>query len=701
MARTGTLTPYRGTAEPDERSWVRHVVPWALWVAMLGAGLAAHRAWGGDPALPWITSVLTLAVAGLSWMAWRVAQARRVGPAGRSHVAATVALVGGWLLAATVAGPVARGVVDAWGLGAVLAASWNVRMLLHVPARSEDDGQPTTPRRAGKALMAALGVRGAELVPDPAQTTPHRVAGALELTSGEHTVEEVQKKSHHLAAALGIPKAGVRFTEDPTNASRGEFSLTLRDVLNVETPWPGPTAVAGTVFDPIPMGLYETGATLWKKIADPAGAKHELIQGTTGAGKSSGSKVELCELMTRREVALIVLDTVKGIQTFGPAAPGLAWFITDEPTAKRFMKRLMVVIKARTDYLGAKDLSEWIPGCGLVFLVVQIEEAGIMLEELGDEFKNVVKAARSAGIAVKVSLQRPSHDEMPTTARAQLGTISCYGMANDDPVCMLPEKVQDAGADPRQWGDRLPGACYVAGTGITVAQASTPVRTYRVDVAVMAQVAQEYGPRMTPLDAVTTRAFGELWTRRVEPVELVRRTKEAALRGGTGEAPPLRLADESDAVVDGPVDADREHDEDQEEVMAVTEEEMGVETPDPDPSVTGSIDDEVTALGVDLAFGPPREEVTPEEARAAVAERLARIEGDGRDTVRVPDFADLVKARLRSRGWFRKELLRLVGTGRLVDEGDGEFRIVPVDDDEPDDGEPDDGDQGDELGAAA
>lgn len=48
------------------------------------------------------------------------------------------------------------------------------------------------------------------------------------------------------------------------------------------------------------------------------------------------------------------------------------------------------------------------------------------------------------------------------------------------------------------------------------------------------------------------------------------------------------------------------------------------------------------------------------EARQAVAERLEQIEHGGRDTVRVPDFADLVTAGLRSRGWFRKELMRLV-----------------------------------------
>ncbi len=666
------------TSMPDESevtaAWVagllRHLVPWLLLLLVLAAGLASHAAWGSGSTLPWITAAMTPAVGGLAWLAWTVCRARQVGPAGRAHVAGSVAAAGLWLLAATVVGPLTRPVLDLLGgVGAVLAVSWNLRLALHRPSsRRDEDDDLTTPRKAGRALMASVGLRGTEL--HPTQVDPNRVSGRLELAGGAHTVDDVQKRAGQLAAALEVPRGGVRFTEDPDNAGRGDFTFTVRDVLKATTPWPGPSMVGGTVFDPIPMGLYETGVVMCKTLADKAGAKHELIQGTTGSGKSSGSKVEVCELMTRREVGIIVVDTVKGIQTFGPAAPGLAWLVTDEPTAKRFMKRLMVVIKAHTEYLGARDLSEWVPGCGLTFLVVQLEEAGILLEELGDEFKNVVKAARSAGIAVRVSLQRPSHDEMPTTARAQLGTISCYGMGADDPVCMLPEAVQDAGADPRRWGDRQPGCCHVAGTGITVAQAATPMRTYDVPGAVMARVASEFGPRMTPLSRVTTDAFGDLWRDRVPPVELVARVKAAAQPGVS--APVL-------AAVPGAGQQDQgDGQADDQGGVKVTEEEMGVSTPDPDPEVSGSIDDELESAGADVEFGAaPAAEVSPAEARRAVADRLGEFERAGGDTVRVPDFADLVRSGLRSRAWFRKELMRLVGAGRLVDEGDGVFRIVP------------------------
>lgn len=697
---------------------VRFAVPWVLLLLLLPVGAVAHAAWSTAPALPWITAVFALAVAGLSCLAWVVTSRNRLGPVGRAHAAVTVAVVGAWLLLAVVVGPWTRGVIDAWGLGGfVLAISWSLRLALHRPPRKED-GEETgsmSPARAGRVLMTSLGMRGDGLVVD--EVSPHRIGGRLALTSGEHTVDDAQKRSHQVAAALGIPKSGVRFTENPQDASAPEFSFTLRDVLGESVPWPGPSHIGGTPFDPIPMGLYETGAVMTKKVIDGSGAKHELIQGMSGAGKSAGAKVEICEHMTRRETALIVIDTVKGIQGFGPAAPGLSLFLTDEKRAAKFMHRLPAVIKGRAGYLGAHGLSEWAPGCGLSYLVVQIEEAGNLIAAIGDDnLTLVVKAARSAGMSIKVSLQRPSYDEISTTARGQLGTVTCYGMANDDPVCLLPEAVQDAGADPRQWGDRQPGCCYVAGTGISIGQAATPLRNYEIPNARFAAHAAEWGPRMDPIDTITTGLLGELWTRRIPPVQLVEQTRAAALRGAgqvvDGQVIRFRPADagqdtDRDADPDDRAGADRwdgrddladdldddEIDDDAADPTTVTPQDMGIE-PDPDDDgTTPDLDEDVESVAddADFRFGPaPAAPVSVEQARAAVAARLVEVEAEGRDTVSVPDLADLVTSGMRSRAWFRKELIRLCKLGRLAEQDEaGVFLIVPLDEDDDQDDDQD------------
>jgi hypothetical protein len=757
----------------DDRASVRevlarHALPWMPLPLLLLAGLLAHLAWGHSSGLPLITAGLAVGTAGVSAGAWSISK-KHGAPVG-AHVSGTVAAAGLWLLLATTWG--LTGVtLSLWALaGPTFALSWNVRMAIK-PRRQEGNGEPKNPRAAGRALMAALGVKGTDMI--PSEVGQARIAGVLEL-DGSNTIDDVQKRAHHLAVAVGAPKTGVRINADPTNASRGDFSVTLRDVMGESTPWPGPSHVGGTPFDPVPMGLDETGQVRTKTVADPAGAKHELVQGMTGAGKSSGTKIELCELMPRRETGIIVIDTVKGIQTFGPAAPGLAKLVIAEKLAVKVIKRLKShVIRARTDFLGAHELTEWTPGCGLTFLQVQIEEAATFLADMDDEeIKGIVRAARSAGIRLVLSLQRPSHDEISTTVRSQFGSVTCYGMQPDDVVCLLPDDVQEAGADPRQWADRMPGCNYYTGTGISTAQASTPLRNYNISTEVMGQHAATYGPHMDPVDPVTVAAFGPLWDQLGNPVDVVANAKAKALGSGPSVIAPSGddegLAEDTDqdagtteeedellptaaelvvvsqfgstsmlqrklrisfAVAGRLMDALEQHrivgppkgsqarevlvgpdglaaalaaiagespptsDDDTDDTdNHLTEEDMGVHTPDPDPDLQTSIDDPIDPIDVDIPFGHAGQEVDTDEARVAVAARIAELEEAGADTVRATDFADLVASGMRSRAWFRKELLRLVRpeVGRLTDEGGGVFGIVPSD---PDDDQDDDTDE--------
>lgn len=75
------------------------------------------------------------------------------------------------------------------------------------------------------------------------------------------------------------------------------------------------------------------------------------------------------------------------------------------------------------------------------------------------------------------------------------------------------------------------------------------------------------------------------------------------------------------------------------------------------------------------------------QARGVVAARIADLERAGADTVTLADFAELIETGIRSRAWFRKELLRLVARGRLTDQGRGVFGVVPTDPDDDQAGE--------------
>jgi hypothetical protein len=677
MARSQALVLPGNDDRPTVRETLARIgLAWLSLPTLLLAGLFAWLGWGGSPELALITPTLALCTAGVGFVGWRVG--KRHSPHGGFHLAATIGGAGLWLILAVTVGPF-TGLTQTlfWLFGPVTVISWNVRVLVTKPQRQES-GDPKSPRAAAKALMSSLGLKGVDMHPKEVSST--RIAGELEL-DGQQTAEDVQKRAVHLATAMGAPKSGVRVNVDPTDASRAPFSIALRDVLNESTPWPGPVMPGGTVFDPIPVGLYETGEVAYKIDADVAGAKHELVQGTTGAGKSSGAKVELCELMTKREIAIIVIDTVKGLQSFGMAAPGLTKFVTKQKLAEKLIKRLRThVIKARGDYLGARGLEAWEPGCGLSWLHIQIEEASILFEEIDiEDLQAVAKAIRSVGGKLEVSLQRPSHDQIDTTTRSLFNTVTCYGMGADDVVCVLPEEVQDAGADPRRWGDRQPGCNYLSGTRISVAQASTPLRTFQMSNAEMAAHAALYGPRMDPVDPTTVDAFGALWDQLGDPVTVVEQLKTGTPARATKARGTTSDADE-DEVIDAELVDDQADDEDDQ--VTVTEDDLDLDTPDPDPELRSDIDDPVDSIEVDIPFGQPKPELSIEDARRLVAERIDELEADGKDEIRVPDLAELIAEGFRSRAWFRKELFRLCEAGRLTDEKDGRFSIVAGGDDD-------------------
>lgn len=694
MARNQLPVVYGG---PDDRMTfrekvIRHLSPWCSLLLLWVAGLLAYLAWGGSPALPLITPTLAIAFFGLAGLAWMIG--KRHSYHGAVHLAVTIAAIGIWLVLSVTVSPINGTVLTLLGLfGPVTALSWNVRLEVAKPRKGESE--PRSPKAWAKGFLTSVGIKGASF--NPTEIGAARIAGELEL-DGTQTADEMQKRAAQLEAALEAPKGGVRISTDPTNSGRAELSATLKNILGVSTPWPGPSAVGGTPWDPIPMGLYETGEELKKIIADEAGAKHEIAQGINGSGKSSGDRIEFMELMTRRETGIILLDTRKAAQTFGRAVAGIAKVVTKDELGSRVIARLASnVVPDRSAYLAAHGYDAWKPGCGLTFLRIQIEEAASFLAKMDndDDIISLAQTARSVGIEIKLSMQRPSHDQIPTSLRSEFGSVTCYGISADEAVCLLPDEVVSAGANPQRWTNTQPGCNYYAGTGIPVAQASVPLRNYEVTNDVMAVVANHFGPLMDPIDPVTVKAFGKLWDQMGDPAAVIQ--AEFARVGG-GQVLPALAAGATNSATNSatngatngtsaahpsPTSANNTNGtneiddaDDEESKVTVTEDDMHITTPDPDPNLNTSIEDNVDPLDTEITFGSKADEVPVEQARQIVRERIDGMESMGSDHVTAPDFGDLVEMKLRSRAWFRKELIRLCEIGRLRDLGGGKFAIV-------------------------
>lgn len=655
--------------------------PFGVWTGLWLLGLGCYLLWGQSTGLPWVTILETATFIALTWLVGFIAHTRHHRkPLDVGHSMVTMVLASMFVVSATIAAPWTHPLVDLWAfLGLATAASWSLRAVME--RRDKQAHQAGQPSRRG-AAAAFLKSHGLDVEAKVIEATPERIDVAIDTTDSEDQLlpADVAEHSKHLAASLGVPPNGVTVIEDPDHAGRGLMRIVKRDLLRTPMPWPGPSAPGGTPFDPIVQGVYQDGLIAAKTIADESGVRHQLTVGMSGSGKSNGARVEVAEEITREEVFPIVVDTVKRTQVFGPLAPALGMFIIDVPTARKFVKRLRRVIAGRTSYLGARNLDAWQPGCGLSFLVIQLEEFS-ELDVSESEVEATAKALRSAGGRLIVSLQRAQHTQMSTTLRAQLGQSQTYGCSDDFGDDAIPEEVLNSGADPRRWRDEMPGCNYLIAKGIPARQKATPLRDYEVTVSQLRAHAAEWGPRMMPLDPVTAKLFGDLWTSMPSPIEVVRQANEAALGGAVSAAPqdvrPTRVQEE-------PVDDDLEYDEDDD---MPTDEELGITTEDPMPGIAVDAKEELPRLAQDITFGPalsvargPMTEVETDEARRVVADRIAELERDGLEEIRPTDFAAWYTSepKLRSRAWFRKELLRLVEAGRLAfDDDDKTYRILP------------------------
>src|SRR5260370_16152437 len=193
---------------------------------------------------------------------------------------------------------------------------------------------------------------------------------------------------------------------------------------------------------------------------------HNLqMMGMTGAGKSIGGAWNfLAEIITRPDAVVLAADMTKGDQTLGPLAPALHRFETTRDGVRDLLGGLHGVVKPRTDYLSGKGLQKWRARGARSDPLVWLQELPDIVGGLGDKgeerFMSTIKAIRSAGGTVVMSLQWSDWTQIPTIARAQLAKM-CFGVAESgDAKLRLSEAQQAAGADPAVWANKQAGLAY-------------------------------------------------------------------------------------------------------------------------------------------------------------------------------------------------------------------------------------------------
>ena len=301
--------------------------------------------------------------------------------------------------------------------------------------------------------------------------------GVDDLTANKAGATMLQK----IEASAGWPPGTMTVYPNMDNARFADVILSDPRILKRPVPWEGPSWSAGaSIADSISIGMYQDGTECEVEVP----ATMIQVMGQIGSGKSLGGAWNaLAEMITRYDCVVWGIDIKKGLQTLGPLVPGLHRVATTPAEAIDLLRDANNLVTPRTNYLTADGgLGKWTRDCGIKYLVVWIEEAPYVMNELGSKGKQVwletVKAARSAGITVAWSLQTARFTEVSTIARGQ-ATKWCFGVQDSREAKFgLSEVQKDRGCTPEKWGQRRPGMSYIDAPNIPESKVGMPLRAW-------------------------------------------------------------------------------------------------------------------------------------------------------------------------------------------------------------------------------
>lgn len=481
----------------------RYAAPWILGLVIVPAlSILGRWLWAGQLVTRLGASAALVGVAVLLVLAvWDESRPRR-NRWDRVRVAVSTSWVFGALVGTSWfggAGPilVARPWADLmWGSGFVLALWWTLGALPAVAGRGDDGatGRDTVAEALGLGQSVVTDVEDDET--GVRRTIRWRLHGV--------TAEALRAAAGLIAVRAKVPPNGVRVTENPDDAGAPEMQLVRKDVLRHMGPWPGASRPGGSIAEPVRSARREDGTDVEAVRLN----RHKLVGGITGAGKTEGAIGELMDVITRRDVVVMMSDTVKPGQSIPDIAPALRVVATTRPGTKKLVLALQRAVEYRSSLPSGRA---WRPTPKLPAILMHFEEGALVAQILGDDLRDLVATARSVGIIVTLSMQRPSHSALDTDTRAQFADRECYGVTRDDDADMiLSEQTIEAGAAPQVWKDDYPGYHYrEAGDRKKHAM---PARTWPMPPRIVRPHVAKWAPRMAQLDAGTAAAMGDALT---------------------------------------------------------------------------------------------------------------------------------------------------------------------------------------------
>jgi hypothetical protein len=355
-------------------SWWLHATHPQWWAYLLG--VAAAAAWA---------LAMFGATAGIPALAERL-------------YAATVTLVaGGWLAAATAAGPVTSPLPQALVIGGtVLAVPWWAHRRRRARVRIERKLQ------AWPEIAKAVGLPGSQVMSALVDVWGWR--SRIRLARGQ-TITDVMAKIPALESALGTFRGAVRVFPTPDDlANRCELRVLNIDPHADAITWPGPSVAS--ITEPIDLGPFEDAVPCRVLFL----RRHGLFGGSTGSGKSGGLNVLIGNLVACSDVVLWGIDLKRGME-LGPWASCLNRLATTPGQAQALLSDAVAILEARAAKLAAEGRRTWEPSPGVPALVIIIDEyaelAEAAAEGIGDA-DSIARLGRALAVTLIAATQRPT-----------------------------------------------------------------------------------------------------------------------------------------------------------------------------------------------------------------------------------------------------------------------------------------------------
>lgn len=238
------------------------------------------------------------------------------------------------------------------------------------------------------------------------------------------SLAHVEHRAEELAVCLQVRE--VRVVRDRENAATGTVTLVRRDPLAgvASVRWPCRDAASLSLWEPIPVGIDELGATVTVSLPE----RNVLLGGEPGAGKSAALSLLVATAALDPGVRVWLLDgKLVELSVWAPCAQRLAGPDIDE--AIELLRELRGEMEQRYRELLARGQRKVAREDGLPLHLVACDELAFYLghedrrkqKEFAELLRDLVARGRAAGVIVCAATQKPAADVVPSALRDLFG----------------------------------------------------------------------------------------------------------------------------------------------------------------------------------------------------------------------------------------------------------------------------------------